>query len=75
MTEGDTHPASNDSDPKAAAARSEIQDYLDVREQRRWIFPRAALVGAGAGIPALLFRAALSTADTIRIEPRRREKD
>lgn len=48
------------------SANSEIQEYLNVREQRRWIFPRAALVGAGAGILALSFRAALSAADGIR---------
>lgn len=48
------------------AARSEIQEYLDVRELRRWIFPRAALVGFLAGIVALLFRAALIGMDTLR---------
>jgi len=46
--------------------RSEIKDYLSVRQQRRLIFPRAALVGAGAGIVALLFRILLSGADTLR---------
>jgi chloride channel protein, CIC family len=45
---------------------SEIQEYLSVRNQRRWIFPRSALVGAGAGIVALFFRAALTGADNIR---------
>lgn len=45
---------------------SEIQEYLDVRQQRRWIFPRAALVGACAGITALLFRVALTGADIAR---------
>lgn len=52
----------------AASVRSEIQEYLDVRQQRRWIFPRAALVGACAGITALLFRAALTGADVFRNE-------
>ena len=47
-------------------ARSEIQEYLDIRQQRRWIFPRAALVGACAGIVALLFRAGLTGADVLR---------
>jgi len=51
---------------KNAAAKSEIQEYLSVRKQRRWIFPRAALVGAGAGTVALLFRAALTGADALR---------
>ncbi|MDP2777831.1 MAG: H(+)/Cl(-) exchange transporter ClcA [Anaerolineales bacterium] len=46
--------------------RSEIQEYLDVRQQRRWIFPRAALVGVCAGIAALLFRAALTGLDVLR---------
>lgn len=46
--------------------RSEIKDYLSVRQQRRLIFPRAALVGAGAGGIALLFRILLSSADTLR---------
>ena len=45
---------------------SEIQEYLDARQQRRWIFPRAALVGACAGITALLFRIALAEADVFR---------
>src|SRR5690349_13334922 len=47
-------------------AQSEIQEYLDVRDQRRWTFPRAALVGACAGVTALLFRAALAGADVLR---------
>jgi chloride channel protein, CIC family len=45
---------------------SEIQEYLNVRDQRRWIFPKAALVGACAGVVALLFRAALTGADLLR---------
>lgn len=49
-----------------SSARSEIQEYLDIRQQRRWIFPRAALVGAGAGLVALGFRAALTGADALR---------
>ena len=51
---------------KTPAAQTEVQEYLDVRQQRRWIFPRAALVGLAAGIVALLFRMALSTADSLR---------
>jgi CIC family chloride channel protein len=53
-------------DEKDDIVRSEIQEYLEIREQRRWIFPRAALVGACAGIAALLFRAVLNSADTLR---------
>lgn len=45
---------------------SELHEYLNVRQQRRWIFPKAALVGALAGMLALLFRASLSGADTLR---------
>lgn len=52
--------AANDS------VRSEIQEYLEIRQQRRWIFPRAALVGACAGIVALLFRVALTESDHLR---------
>ncbi len=54
------------SNGNSAAAKSEIQEYLEVRQQRRWIFPRAALVGAGAGTVALMFRAALNGADLLR---------
>ena len=61
----DNNPSSTP-EGKADVANSEIQEYLDFRQQRRWIFPRAALVGAGAGIVALLFRAALTGADVLR---------
>ncbi len=45
---------------------SELQEYLDIRQQRRWIFPRAALVGLGAGAISLLFRIGLTSADRLR---------
>lgn len=45
---------------------SELQEYLEIRRQRRRIFPRAALVGACAGLLALLFRIGLSGADQLR---------
>ena len=48
------------------AERTEIQEYLDIRQQRRLIFPRAALVGLCAGMVALFFRAALTGADALR---------
>ena len=51
---------------KNTTLRSEIQQYLDIRQQRRWMFPRAALVGVCAGTVALLFRIALTSADTLR---------
>ncbi len=47
-------------------AASEIQQYFDIRQQRRQVFPHAALVGVCAGSIALLFRAALSSADATR---------
>jgi CIC family chloride channel protein len=55
-------------DIKKDIVQSEIQEYLDVRQQRRWTFPRAALVGAFAGMTALLFRAALTGIDALRNE-------
>lgn len=45
---------------------SEIKEYLNLSQQRRLIFPRAALVGAGAGVIALSFRIALTGADALR---------
>lgn len=45
---------------------SEIQEDLNVREQRRRMFPRAALVGLCAGLVASFFRIALAGADTFR---------
>jgi len=47
-------------------AQSEIQEYLYLRQQRRRIFPMAALVGLCAGVVAILFRGALAEADTFR---------
>ena len=47
---------------------SEIQEDLSVREQRRHLFPHAALVGMSAGLVAALFRIVLSAADTLRNE-------
>lgn len=54
------------SDDTNDSARSEVQEYLDISQQRRWIFPRAAVVGVCAGIVALLFRAALTGVDALR---------
>jgi CIC family chloride channel protein len=45
---------------------SEVQEYLFIRQQRRRLFPLAALVGLCAGIVAILFRGALSSMDTLR---------
>lgn len=48
------------------APHTELEEYLDVRQQRRGIFPRAALVGAIAGLIALAFRVTLSSASGLR---------
>ncbi len=47
-------------------ADSEIQEDLMIRQQRRRMFPRAALVGLGAGLIASLFRAVLAAEDAVR---------
>ncbi len=49
-----------------AQVRSEIQDYLHVSQQRRRLFPRAALVGLLAGLVALAFRIVLDAGDNLR---------
>jgi len=54
------------SDKEKIVERTEIQEFFDIRQQRRWIFPRAALVGFGAGLVALLFRAVLTGVDALR---------
>ena len=61
----------NEPPPDFAASQtarlSEIQEDLEIRLQRQRLFPRAALVGLGAGlIIAVLFRSALDRADTLR---------
>ena len=61
----DEHPPSP-AENADSAGRTEIQEYLDTRQQRRWIFPRAALVGAFAGVTALLFRVILTIVDNAR---------
>lgn len=66
--ENSSHKQPRQPDDREDALRSEMQEYLDIRQQRRWIFPRAALVGACAGIVALLFRGALTVADALRNE-------
>ena len=47
-------------------ALSEIQEYLDVSQQRRRVLPRAVLVGLMAGAGAVIFRGALAGADSAR---------
>lgn len=56
----------NDRSDRTEMLESEVQEYLFIRQQRRRIFPLAALVGLCAGAAAVLFRGALSLADTLR---------
>lgn len=50
----------------SAQVQSEIQDYLNVRQQRRRLFPRAALVGLIAGLVAVALRVTLAHGDRLR---------
>ena len=45
---------------------SEIEEDLVIRQQRRHMFPRAALVGLVAGLVASFFRIVLAGADSLR---------
>lgn len=47
-------------------AKSEIHEYLELSYEQHKLFPRAALVGACAGVVAIIFRALLSAADHLR---------
>lgn len=49
-------------------AISEIEEDLVTRQQRKHLFPLAAVVGAGTGLIAALFRAVLAGAETLRNE-------
>jgi hypothetical protein len=49
-----------------AEVLSEVEEDIVIRQQRRRMFPRAALVGLGAGLVAALFRAVLAGADNLR---------
>ena len=67
MTESNPKAVSSPQNSVAAAeAESEIQEYLEVSEQRHKLFPRAAIVGALAGSVAVVFRALLAGADALR---------
>lgn len=67
MTHPDPEAVSSRKNPVASAeAKSEIQDYLEVSQQRHKLFPRAAIVGILAGTVAVIFRALLSGADALR---------
>jgi len=54
-------------DGDETALRLEVEEHREISQQRRWVFPRAALVGALAGLAALLFRVALTGADSLRM--------
>ena len=56
----------NPSETKSELVNSEVQEYLYLRQQRRGLFPLAALIGLSAGVVAVLFRGALAGADTLR---------
>lgn len=49
-----------------AEAAAELEEYLDASQQRRRLFPRAALVGLAAGLVAIVFRALLAAGDQLR---------
>jgi CIC family chloride channel protein len=59
-------PVAEQAKTSAAQAHSEIQEYLLVSQQRRRLFPRAALVGLAAGLVAIAFRAILLAGDNLR---------
>lgn len=52
--------------PETTQAQSELESYLTIRNQRRRLFPRAALVGLIAGLMASGFRATLAYGDQLR---------
>ncbi len=51
---------------QSAEVKSELQDYLHVRQARRTLFPRALLVGILSGAVAVAFRIALSAGEAAR---------
>jgi CIC family chloride channel protein len=51
---------------KDSQVRSEVQEYLHVRQTRRRLFPRAALVGLLAGLLAVAFRIVLAYGNSLR---------
>lgn len=48
------------------AVSSEIEEDLQIRRQRRKLFPLAALVGLGAGLVSAFFGGCIETADKLR---------
>lgn len=66
MESNDKNPSTAQESIEQAQAQSEIQEYLYLRQQRRRLFPRAALVGLLAGLVAIAFRAVLAAGDNLR---------
>ncbi len=50
----------------ADGAPSEVEQYFHIRQERKKLFPRAALVGLAAGAVAVSFRIALAAAHGLR---------
>jgi len=50
----------------SSEAKSELQDYLEISQQRHKLFPRAAAVGLAAGGVAVVFRVLLAAGDALR---------
>ncbi|RYG47304.1 hypothetical protein EON79_07745, partial [bacterium] len=50
----------------AQQAKSELREYLHVRQDRRRIFPKAFLVGLASGLVAVAFRSMLALGDLLR---------
>ena len=50
----------------SAQPRSELQEYLEVSQQQHTLFPRAVLVGLGAGAVAVCFRGLVAGVDGVR---------
>ncbi len=51
---------------KESDAQSELAEYLYTSQQRRKVFPRAALVGLLSGLTAAVFRYLLTLGDSVR---------
>ncbi len=66
MASNEAPPLCESAEVSQAQVRSEIQEYLHVRQQKRRLFPRAALVGLLAGLVAIAFRAVLAAGDSLR---------
>lgn len=64
--EGNENPNSLPSVTGAREARSELYEFLHIRDDRHRVFPKAALVGLLAGLVAIAFRSLLALADSAR---------